>query len=278
MKGKFPALLCHTCFLSLQRCMVFRAQMISSDEYFKNLYKLQLEVDPSFVDNLLKIDDNQLQEVDIKVEIDDEKDPFVYDINVEVKSDCDEYSNCAYSPNEDESLLTDTENAEKSDEMIFNSVLEEVQSSEMEKKDKDQFELTEKSRKQTKTSKSSRSSQKLQVESENSQKKSENSLGIAKKSTTKPKISNDINKKQKKRKNASKGTKREQQSDNVLTKCEICHKEVKKIIAHMRQVHAESRDFLCSICSATFKTKRELSQHSQHHEKRFRCKVRFLLN
>jgi transcription elongation factor Elf1 len=60
-----------------------------------------------------------------------------------------------------------------------------------------------------------------------------------------------------------------------MVACRLCQKMVKPLCMpyHMKQVHASERNFLCTTCSATFKTKDNLKDHMKTHNKALACDV-----
>lgn len=60
-----------------------------------------------------------------------------------------------------------------------------------------------------------------------------------------------------------------------MISCKLCGKKVKPLCMpyHIKQVHAAERNFLCTVCSAAFKTRDNLNDHLKVHDKKFLCKV-----
>ncbi|KAG5667321.1 hypothetical protein PVAND_015305 [Polypedilum vanderplanki] len=58
-----------------------------------------------------------------------------------------------------------------------------------------------------------------------------------------------------------------------MVTCKLCGKMVKPLCMpyHMKQVHATDRNFLCTICSASFKTKSNFRDHMRTHNKPHAC-------
>ncbi|KAG5667325.1 hypothetical protein PVAND_015309 [Polypedilum vanderplanki] len=64
-------------------------------------------------------------------------------------------------------------------------------------------------------------------------------------------------------------------SHSEMIGCKLCGKMVKPLCMpyHMKQVHASERNFLCTICSASFKTRDNLKDHMMTHNKNYVCHI-----